>query len=136
MKKEEKGTIYRYLHNGEVVYVGKTIRPLKQRVKEHCQELKFYGITEIEYYETKMVKDIFKHEAFWINYYKPILNELVPPEEKCLKKMPRNKWKKYKGEVVYCKPIAFDDTIYDETNIDTIAYTLYNFGVEDIKKLY
>ena len=108
-KDDTKGVIYRYLHNGEVVYVGKTLRSLQQRVEEHCRELKFYGVTEVEYYETKCRKDILKHEAFWINYYHPILNEDIPPEKKCLGYMPCNKWRKYPYKVEYIKPIFLND---------------------------
>ena len=100
-----KYVIYRYKFLNNVVYVGKTNRPLEQRIKEHCKELKFYGLTDVEYYETTMKDDIFKHEAFWINHFKPILNEFIPNANKGLKKMPRNQWKKYEGEIKYITPI-------------------------------
>lgn len=106
-KNNKKGVIYKYLFpNGKVAYVGKTMRPLQQRIEEHCKELKFYGLNNIEYYETTMTDDIFKHENYWINYYKPMLNESMPNANKGLKKMPRNKWKKYNEKVTYEKPIG------------------------------
>ena len=105
-KKEDKAVIYRYLYNGKVVYVGKTIRSLQQIVEEHCRDLKFYGIVEVEFYETTQRKDICKHEAFWINYYKPVLNEYIPGEHCALSHKPRNKWRKYPYKIEYKTPIT------------------------------
>lgn len=100
-----KAVIYKYVVNGEVVYVGKTNRALESRILEHCQELKFFGMTEVYYYETTMVKDIWRHEAYWLNHYKPILNKMIPSLNKALGYKPRNAWHRYKGKIKYIQPL-------------------------------
>jgi predicted GIY-YIG superfamily endonuclease len=82
------GYIYRYLHNDEVVYVGQTKNPLKQRVKQHCKEVAFLGLTHIQYIEV-VLEDKFYYgmsrklsatEEYYIDKYNPILNNKKTPK--------------------------------------------------------
>ena len=78
------GYIYRYLHNGEVVYVGQTKNPLKQRIKQHCKEVAFLGLTHIQYIEVPYDErtrhhmnnniDLSATEEYYIDKYNPVLN--------------------------------------------------------------
>lgn len=100
-----ENVIYRYWHNGEVVYVGQT-GELTKRIKQHCKEIRFYGITEVDYYELKPSQDKRAHEAYWINYYKPILNIQRPSLATVMRRKPKVKWKKYPYEIVYDEPLV------------------------------
>lgn len=97
--------VYRYWWNGEPVYVGQT-GDLDKRVKQHCKEIRFYGITEINYYELKPSQDKKAHEAYWINYHKPILNIQRPSLATVMKRKPRVKWQKYDKPVIYDEPLV------------------------------
>lgn len=84
MIKVKTGYIYRYLHNGEVVYVGQTKHPLKQRVKQHCKEVAFLGLTHIQYIEIPLGegtqhffnnnRNLSATEEYYIHKYNPVLN--------------------------------------------------------------
>lgn len=98
--------VYKYIHNGEVVYVGQSNRGIKKRIKEHCKEIRFYGLMEVEYYELTKNQNPFDHEAYWIKEYKPILNIQRPSLTQGLKRKPKVKWKKYEYEIVYDEPLV------------------------------
>ena len=96
--------VYRYWLNGEVVYVGQT-GDLDKRIKQHSKETRFYGITEVDYYELKPNQNKVDHEAYWINYHKPILNIQRPSLANVMKRKPRVKWKKYEKTITYDEPL-------------------------------
>ena len=84
MKTETKitGYIYRYLYKGKVVYVGQTRNELHLRIKQHCKETAFLGLTEIQYIEIPYISDssirrrtILSTEEYYIEKYNPIINE-------------------------------------------------------------
>ena len=102
---ENKKVIYLYLYNDEVVYVGQSNRGIVKRVKEHCKEIRFYGLTDVYYYELSSTQDASAHEAYWIKYYKPILNIQRPSLTYGLKRKPTVQWKKYPFEIIYDEPL-------------------------------
>lgn len=98
--------VYKYVHNGEVVYVGQTNRGIQKRVKEHCKEIRFMGLTNIEYYEVADEATARRHEAYWIARYKPVLNIQRPSLSTVMKRRPRNsKWVPYPYEIIYDEPL-------------------------------
>ncbi len=98
--------VYKYSLNGEVVYVGQSNRGIQKRVKEHCKEIRFMGLTDVEYYEVSDEQTARKHEAFWIAHYKPILNIQRPSLTEVMKRKPRGvQWNKYPYEIVYDEPL-------------------------------
>ena len=68
-----KYCIYKYIYNDEVVYVGKS-NCLDDRIRQHNEEIRFFGLNEIYYFicDNKNMMDV--NEAYYINLYKPILN--------------------------------------------------------------
>ena len=73
---EGLGYIYRYLQDGQVMYVGQT-KDLDRRVREHVKEAKFYNLTQIDFKGCieKYLNDV---EAYYINLYNPPLNMVHP----------------------------------------------------------
>ena len=79
--KNNSGYVYRYLHKGKVVYVGQTGNELHLRIKQHCKETAFLGLTEIQYIEIPYISDssirrrtILSTEEYYIEKYNPIIN--------------------------------------------------------------
>ena len=131
---EGLGYIYRYLFNGTTVYVGQTIN-LDKRIQAHSNEIKFFGLTDIEFKGCKRenLNDI---EAYYIKLYKPVLNKVYPKikneniENNISISMP---WEKYKKPVQIVFPLVkFDDieqafsSFKSVRNSDGTVY--YGFG--------
>ena len=105
--------VYKYVHNGEVVYVGQTNRGIQKRIKEHCKEIRFMGLTNVEYYEVDNEVVARKHEAYWIAKYKPVLNIQRPSLSEVMKRKPyKIKWVPYPYEIVYDEPLIKIDQGY------------------------
>lgn len=68
--------IYKYIKNGEVVYVGKSANDVPRRVRSHSKEEKFKPFIDscIFVAECKNPAHMNILETLFINYYKPVLN--------------------------------------------------------------
>ena len=118
--------VYKYVYNGEVVYVGQTNRGIQKRVKEHCKEIRFMGLTNVEYYEVEDEVVARKHEAYWIAKYKPILNIQRPSLSEVMKRKPyKIKWVPYPYEIVYDEPLIKIDQGYIPFLFDFLFRTYY-----------
>lgn len=68
--------VYRYLNsNNEIIYVGKTRRPLEKRVREHKAEELWGETTKIEYIELPNDAIMSQYEIYYINLWKPKYNK-------------------------------------------------------------
>ncbi len=100
--------VYKYIYQDKVVYIGQTIN-LDNRIKAHSQEIRFYGLQEVYYFECNNKLELDVNESFGIDYYKPVLNQtnnriyLNYPE--LVYKKPE--WKKY--DKIYNNPTPFID---------------------------
>lgn len=70
------GYIYRYLLNGETVYVGQT-KDLDKRIQAHSQEIRFFGLTDIQFKGCRL-EHLNNVEAYFIDKYNPVLNRVHP----------------------------------------------------------
>lgn len=69
-------TVYRYLNsNGEVIYVGLTSRPLKQRVYEHSVEELEKETAKIQFILLPNESQMHQYEWYFIDLYKPKYNK-------------------------------------------------------------
>ncbi len=73
--------LYRYIDNrtNQVIYVGKTKRPVPERLKEHEAETKFrpfLPFCRIEYYPILGQVNMDIHEKYWIHTLMPKLNDV------------------------------------------------------------
>ena len=68
-----KYCIYKYVYQNEIVYIGKS-NLLDDRIKQHNEEIRFFGLDEIYYFicDSKNMMDV--NEAYYINLYHPKLN--------------------------------------------------------------
>ena len=116
--KQEYNYIYRYLHDNEIVYVGQTTKPLKERINQHCKEVAFLGLTHIQYFaipkncHTVDKQVLNKTERFYINLYNPILNiarsSKLDPNDNVIVKVEEHEWLEYTGELRLCFPKFYD----------------------------
>ena len=68
--------VYKYVHNGEIVYIGKTDVSVTNRVKEHRKEICFrdYAGSTVFYIEVEDALEASVVERILIARYKPVLN--------------------------------------------------------------
>ena len=76
-KNREHG-IYKYVYNGEVVYIGKTDAEngFQKRINAHKKEHELFNKSEIFIYKCKDKTETDSLETILINAYKPILNKM------------------------------------------------------------
>lgn len=65
--------IYKYVKEGKVIYLGKTKRPLNERINEHKKDLP--EDCDIYYFECSSEADMNISELFLIDKYKPECNK-------------------------------------------------------------
>lgn len=71
----KKFYVYRYKDvSSNIIYVGKTLRPLKERVNEHKVEELWKHTDSIEFITTDNEADMICHERYYINLWKPKFN--------------------------------------------------------------
>ena len=113
MSKEQEKTYNVYLYedaNGDPIYVGRTFRPLINRVREHKVDELIKKTARIKYAVLANEAQMIQYEVYYINLYKPEYNI------------------KDKGEGI---PIALPElnwTIYEE-NFNKINFMAYNLSV-------
>lgn len=75
--KREHG-VYKYVYNGEVIYVGKTDAEngFKIRINGHKKENELFNKSDIYIYECRDKTETDSLETILINAYKPILNKM------------------------------------------------------------
>lgn len=65
--------IYKYVKDSEIIYIGKTKRPLNERINEHKKDLP--DGCRIYYFECSSESDMNIVELFLIDKYKPVCNK-------------------------------------------------------------
>jgi hypothetical protein len=73
-------TLYRIYYGDVIVYLGRTMQPLQNRIRGHLfkkpmhRVLHIEQISKIEYATFQSEADMFLYEIYFINLYKPCLN--------------------------------------------------------------
>lgn len=77
-KKNREHGVYKYVHNGEVVYIGKTDAEngFQNRINAHRKEHELFNKSEIYIHKCKDKTETDSLETILINAYKPILNKM------------------------------------------------------------
>lgn len=94
--------VYKYVYNGEIIYVGKTNHSIKQRISDHANDKKFRKyINDCKIYcaECKNPAHTIIMETYLINKYKPILNVFMKYEDDLNLIIPDPKWIDYESFV-------------------------------------
>lgn len=89
--------IYKYVYNGEVIYIGKTNSSLKNRINSHSKEAKFkkYNTAQVYCFQCKNRIETDIYEKYLINKYKPILNVADKLPQKLDIIISEKEWVKY-----------------------------------------
>ncbi len=73
-------TLYRIYYGEHLIYLGRTMQPLQNRIRGHIfkkpmhRELSIELISKIEYSTFQSEADMYLYEIYFINLYKPPLN--------------------------------------------------------------
>lgn len=96
------GWIYKYVYQGNIVYIGKSDSSLEARIKAHEKEDKFqpYLDSEIWYFETINPNETSVFEKCLIDKYKPIINVVDKYEENIRVQIEEPVWNKYHGQSI------------------------------------
>lgn len=74
-------TLYRIYYDEHIVYLGRTMQPLQNRIRGHLfkkpmhREICIHQISKIEYATFQSQADMFLYEIYFINLWKPPLNK-------------------------------------------------------------
>ena len=103
MKNRPKGfLLYRIWYGKELVYVGKTKRPLRKQINGHVFSQYTYvdieKVTKIEYAGLSSEADMNVYEMYYINLWKPRLNEEHKTEDFLSIQLPDLTWNPYLPE--------------------------------------
>ena len=106
-------TLYRIYYGDQIVYVGRTMQPLQNRIRGHLfkkpmhRAINIEQVTKIEFARFHSESDMMVYEIFFINLWKPALNRddkapdaltiTLPPVEWELFKTPL--WDKWRAEI-------------------------------------
>lgn len=95
--------LYKYVYNGEVVYIGKSDSSIDKRIDAHAKESKFkpYLDDAVIYYALcKNPAHTTILETYLINKYKPCLNVSMKYEDDLEIEISEPKWKLWKANTV------------------------------------
>ena len=96
IKMEKKYYIYRYFNDKhDIIYIGLTERPLKERVREHKVEELQKETAFIDYATVKTKADMEIYEIFYINKYLPKFNIKSADPERTTIQLPELDFKVY-----------------------------------------
>lgn len=86
MKQNRRYYIYKYVYRNQIIYIGKTHRPLSERIYEHSKEEKFmrYPDAYVLWFEVDSLIEMDVAEKILIATYKPELN-VVDNDDSVLK---------------------------------------------------
>lgn len=111
-------TLYRIFYGDSIVYLGRTMQPLQNRIRGHLfkkpmhRVIHIEQVTKIEYTTFQSEADMFLYEIYFINLWKPALNrdDLAPDELSVA--LPDVEWKEFKTPLweKWRKKIAESDT--------------------------
>ena len=106
--------IYRYIYHDEIIYVGKTKRPLNERIGEHANERKFFPYLNdclIQYFVTNTAVEMDIYEKYLINYYSPILNVVDMDHANFAFSLPIPAWQDYNSRDSFCDSKKEPDSV-------------------------
>lgn len=90
--------IYKYVNNGNIIYIGRTKSSLRNRINAHRREKKFQSYllnSKVYYFSCKSPADANIYEKYLINKYKPVLNAVDKYDEEITICINEPEWKEY-----------------------------------------
>lgn len=112
--------IYKYVYRDEIIYVGKTKRPLIERVGEHANEQKFFRYlneAKIYYFTVSTAVEMDIYEKYLINVHSPILNVVDMDHAKFKFTLPVPVWNLYDA-ASYRQAISISNNLVNNPSND------------------
>lgn len=91
--------VYRIFYGEELVYVGRTMQPIKDRIRAHLlrplnkRVIDIKRVTKIEYADLDTESDMNLYEIYYINLFKPVLNIEDKSMDPLTIRLPELSWK-------------------------------------------
>lgn len=93
--------LYRIYYDETLVYLGRTMQPLQDRIRGHLfkkpmhREIDIEQVTKIEYAEFQTQADMFLYEIYFINLWHPPLNKDDKAHDNMTVELPAVEWKEF-----------------------------------------
>jgi hypothetical protein len=93
--------LYRIYYGDLLVYVGRTMQPLQDRIRGHLfkkplhREIAIQHVTKIEYAQFETMADMYLFEIYFINLWKPPLNKDDKAGDRLTVSLPDVEWKEF-----------------------------------------
>lgn len=100
-KNFENFTLYRIYYDDIIVYLGRTMQPLQNRIRGHLfkkpmhREIQISQVSKIEYATFKSQADMYLYEIYFINLWKPALNKDDKATDELSVELPSVKWQTF-----------------------------------------
>lgn len=97
--------LYRIYYGNTLVYLGRTLQPLQDRIRGHLfkkpmqRELDINQITKIEYTTLQTEADMYLYEIYYINLWHPPLNKDDKSHDNLTVSLPELKWEKFETKL-------------------------------------
>lgn len=91
-------TLYRIFYGEELVYIGRTMQPLQDRIRGHLfgrpmhRKIDIDLVSRIEYCQFPSQADMYLYEIYFINKYKPPLNSDDKAQDTLTISLPEPEW--------------------------------------------
>lgn len=91
--------LYRIYYGEHIVYLGRTMQPLQNRIRGHLfkkpmhREIRIEQVSKIEYATFQSQADMYLYEIYFINLWKPRLNKDDKASDNLTITLPEIKWK-------------------------------------------
>ena len=98
-------TLYRIYYGDTLVYLGRTMQPLQDRIRGHLfkkpmqREISIDLVTKIEYATFETQADMFLYEIYFINLWHPPLNRDDKAHDNLTIQLPDVEWKLFETKL-------------------------------------
>lgn len=94
-------TLYRIYYGEHIVYLGRTMQPLQNRIRGHLfkkpmqREINIEMVSKIEYATFRSQADMYLYEVYFINLWSPSLNKDDKAFDSLTVSLPEVEWKPF-----------------------------------------
>lgn len=98
-------TLYRIYYGNDIVYLGRTMQPLKNRIRGHLfkkpmhRAIHIEQVSKIEYATFKSEADMYLYEIYFINLWRPALNRDDKAADAMTITLPAVEWKLFSTDL-------------------------------------
>lgn len=98
-------TLYQIYYGDDLVYIGRTMQPLQDRIRNHVfgrpmhRKIDMFLVSRIEFATFKTQADMYLYEIYLINKYKPPLNCDDKATDDLTVSLPEPEWALFQTEL-------------------------------------